>query len=582
MDGDVTITTFGELSVRDGGGVPVPLGGPKSRLLLALLLSRAGDVFPVEELVDELWPGRPPATARRNLQVYVSRLRGTLGDRLTHTQGGYRLRLGPAECDLVRFAEAAREGRRLAREGDPAAAGPLGDAVALWRGRPLAECGRLPSLAASMERLDEMFLGVLEEWAEIEGERGRHRLVRERLRDHAPAHPLRERLAAAWMRSLAESGRTSEALAHYETVRIALARESGATPGPVLTGLRSQLVDPPAHARGIGNHLPHSRGVGNQLPREPPDFVGRAVETRRALAAFHDAERAGGDCVLLVTGPVGVGASTFAVRVGHRLAGSFPDGLLRVELGDRPLGTVLDELLAAAGLPAERSTAGALARWRTWLAGHRPLLVLENAVSASTAETLLPGSGRGAALVTSHFRLSGLPGVVRVPLAPLDEADGVALLGRIVGPARIDADRPAAERIVRACEGLPLAIRIAGGKLDSLPGLRPAEYADRLAAAPSPLDELAVGELTLRAAYETFWRTLPPERRAACRRLAELAPPLRPEQVAAGAEELVECGLLTPPTGAVGARFASYGMSAFVREFARHSRPARGAVPESA
>ncbi|UED87808.1 AfsR/SARP family transcriptional regulator [Streptomyces profundus] len=572
MDGEVTITTFGELSVREDGGVLVPFGGAKPRLLLALLLSRPGRVFPVEGLIDALWSGRPPRTARQNLQVYVSRLRRFLGGRLTHTEGGYLLRLTAAECDLVRFAEAAREGRRLAREGDPAAAGPLGEAVALWRGRPLAECGRLPCLAASMERFDEMFLGALEEWAEIEGERGRHRLVRERLRDHAPAHPLRERLAAAWMRSLAESGRTGEALTHYETVRIALARELGAAPGPVLTGLRHRLVETPAV----------SRGVGNQLPRALPDFVGREVETRDALAAFEDAGRAGRGRVVLVTGPVGVGTSAFAVRVAHRLAPSFPDGLLRVELGDRALGAVLDDLLAAAGLPAERGVAGALARLRSWLAGRRLLLVLDDAVSASVAEALLPGSGPSAALVTSRYRLSGLAGVTRVPLSPLGEAEGVELLGRVVGRDRIAADPRAAERIVRCCEGLPLALRIAAGKLDSLPRLRLAEYADRLATASSLLDELAVGELTLRARYEAFWRSLSPERRAACRRLAARTPPLRHEQVAADAEELVECGLLTPPAGEGGARFASYAMSAFVAEFARDAQPVRRAVPESA
>ncbi|RMI28638.1 AfsR family transcriptional regulator [Streptomyces triticirhizae] len=569
MNGAVTISSFGGLTVRLGGEGPVELGGPKPRLLLALLLSRVNAVHPVDALIEAVWAGRPPRTARKNLQVYVCRLRRVLGDRLVHTGGGYLLRLSAAECDLVAFEQRAREGRRLAREGAAGAVERLAEAVALWREGPLGEFGRLPCLSEAVDRLTEVFLGALEEWAELEVERGGHRLVVERLQDHAAAHPLRERLAAAWMRALAAGGRTGEALAHFDAVRLALARELGVAPGPVLTGLRRRLLAPPEEGPREGGG-----GLGDQLPRDLPDFVGRTEEVHRALAHFREGRREGR--VMVVSGAVGVGKSAFAVRVGHLLADAFPDGLLMAELGDRPLGTVLRGLLDAVGLPPERSVGQALARWRSWIARRRLLLVLDDAVSATVAEALLPGRGPSGALVTSRYRLSGLSGVEWVPLAPLTEAEGLELLGRVIGVGRLMTDPEAAVRIVRRCEGLPLALRIAGAKLNALRHLRPAEYADRLRDAPSLLDEMAAGELVLRERYEAFWRGLPPPQRAAFLRLAARTPPLRYEQVVADAEELLECSLLTPPSGEVSAHLALYEMSVFAREFAGGLPPDAG------
>ncbi|WP_130797180.1 AfsR/SARP family transcriptional regulator [Streptomyces otsuchiensis] len=576
------VITFGGLSVRRGDVEAVQLGGPKPRLLLALLVSRANTVFPAEQLIDALWDGRPPRTARKNLQVYVSRLRQVFADRLTHSQGGYLLRIDAGECDLVRFEKLARAGRRLARDGDTeAAVGVLDEAVALWRGRPLAELGRLPCLAETVDRLEELFLATLEEWAELMSERGAHRLVRERVEEHAAAHPLRERLAAAWIRSLAAGGRSGEGLAHFETVRTALARELGVEPGPELTELRSRLASPGGGGAGGGGG--RAPGVGNQLPRELPDFVGRSAESHLALAYLGQSGGTGGGRgasaggrVMVVSGPVGVGKTAFAVHVAHLLADAFPDGLLLVELGTRPLGTVLHGLLDAVGLPPERTVAQALARWRAWLSGRRLLLVLDDVVSATAAEALLPGSGRSAALVTSRYRLSGLPGVARVELSPFDDAEGAELLGRVIGFGRLLSDAEAGTRIVRSCEGLPLAVRIAAVKLDALRHLRPAEYADRLSRAPSLLDEMTAGELVLRDRYEALWRDLHPRQRDACRRVAARTPPYLYGQVAADAEELLECGLLTPPGGEVSAHVAVYGMSAFAREFAREfaGRPA--------
>jgi DNA-binding SARP family transcriptional activator len=132
--GSIECRTFDEFTVS-ADGIPVDIGGPKQRLLLAHLLCRANCVVSVKELLDALWTGSPPRTAVKNLQVYVSKLRRIFGDRLCHTGNGYRLALGPGECDLLRFEHLARQGRQLLRGADTeAAADLLGQAIALCSG----------------------------------------------------------------------------------------------------------------------------------------------------------------------------------------------------------------------------------------------------------------------------------------------------------------------------------------------------------------------------------------------------------------------------------------------------------------
>ena len=62
------------------------LGAAKQRALLAALLMQAGETLSTERLVDALWGERPPATAVKALQVYVSQLRKALGDGVVDTR----------------------------------------------------------------------------------------------------------------------------------------------------------------------------------------------------------------------------------------------------------------------------------------------------------------------------------------------------------------------------------------------------------------------------------------------------------------------------------------------------------------
>ena len=137
---------LGPFVVADDEGRELALGGPKQRSVLAILLLHAGEVVPSDRLIEELWGERPPATAAKTVQVYVSNLRKALGDSVLLTRsGGYELRVTAVELDATQFEALAAEGQRLLRAGDfRRAAELLGEALGLWRGPALA-VGRGPA-----------------------------------------------------------------------------------------------------------------------------------------------------------------------------------------------------------------------------------------------------------------------------------------------------------------------------------------------------------------------------------------------------------------------------------------------------
>ena len=136
---------LGPLVVR-ADGRPVPVGGPKQRALLALLLLSANRVVSRERLVGELFADQSVNSADHALRNQVSRLRKALsaaaGDepRLVARAPGYLLRVEPGELDLERFERLVTEARELLASGKPApAAESLRAAERLWEGRPLAD-----------------------------------------------------------------------------------------------------------------------------------------------------------------------------------------------------------------------------------------------------------------------------------------------------------------------------------------------------------------------------------------------------------------------------------------------------------
>ncbi len=225
-------------------GQTLPLGGAQQRALLALLLISRDEVVATERLIDELWGEHVPLTAAKTVQGYISNLRKVLTNGVIETRGrGYRLVVEPDDLDARRFETLVEEGREALAGGDAAgAAKRLRDALALWRGPPLAGFEYEDWAQPERSRLEELRLLALEERVEAElRQDGAGRLVPE-LRSLVAEYPLRERIRAQLMLALYRSGRQAEALETYAEIRRRLIEELGIEPGHELQALQRQVL----------------------------------------------------------------------------------------------------------------------------------------------------------------------------------------------------------------------------------------------------------------------------------------------------------------------------------------------------
>jgi DNA-binding SARP family transcriptional activator len=248
-------------------GVGIALGGQKQRALLALLLLGRGDVVSTDRLVEELWGEAAPRTAHTSLQNFVSQLRKVLGSDVLETRApGYRLRISPDQLDAARFERLLAH----AREGDAARrAKLLREALALWRGPPLADFAYEPFVQDEARRLEELRVVALEDALASEVELGRHADVVPELESLVRQQPLRERPRAQLMLALYRSGRQADALEAYHSARTVLVEELGIEPGPELQRLHASILRQESQ-------LERSR------PSTPEDSVG---DVSRALLA---------------------------------------------------------------------------------------------------------------------------------------------------------------------------------------------------------------------------------------------------------------------------------------------------------
>jgi DNA-binding SARP family transcriptional activator len=230
---------LGPLEVSGGQG-PLTLGGSKQRALLALLLLSAGRVVPTDTLVDQLWGERPPRTAVTSLQNFLSQLRKLLGSDIVVTQSpGYLLRVERSQIDAFRFEQMLNEAKVL----DAAERSrKLVEALALWRGQPLADFTFEAFAQAEIRRLEGLHASALEDRIDADLEAGRHNELIGELQSLIETHPLRERLRAQLMLALYRSGRQAESLQLYHETRRALVEELGVEPGRALQELFARLL----------------------------------------------------------------------------------------------------------------------------------------------------------------------------------------------------------------------------------------------------------------------------------------------------------------------------------------------------
>ncbi|MEU0007598.1 BTAD domain-containing putative transcriptional regulator [Streptomyces sp. NPDC006314] len=528
-------------------GKEVVLGPPKQRAVLALLASRAGDVLGIEHIIDAVWGSDVPQTAANGVHTYVAGLRRVLEPGrsrrgtcsvLASAAGGYCLRISPEAVDVTRFAECHAQARRAHAGSDAKAALELyRDALALWHGEAFAG---IPGPFAAMERtrLQDLRMTAIEEWASDMLRAGRHGEVIADLSTAVAEEPLREKLRWLLMLALYRCGRQADALAVYTETQRLLNRELGIKPGAELASLHQDILagrvvtvcrdrsPVPATTGDLADSASPDIPRPAQLPPLARGFVGRTAELaelERVLA--EDGLRSSASTpVAVVDGLAGVGKTAVALELAHRLTDRFPDGQLFVDLGGTGLGgkpltaaEALAQLLRSLGVDDVRmpgDLAGRVSLYRSLLHGRRMLVVLDDAISAEQVRPLIP-RGASSVLATSRQRLTGLAirdGAHLIRVGPLSEDESAELL-TYLGGERLREEKAVVMRLVRLCEGLPLALRSAvEGLIEAhVPPTTPEErYADKRGL----LDRLTVegdAAANLRTVFEASYQALPAE-----------------------------------------------------------------------
>ncbi|MFC9975868.1 BTAD domain-containing putative transcriptional regulator [Spirillospora sp. NPDC127200] len=520
---------LGPLEAR-AHGESRPVGGPRVRALLALLLLDAGRVVTSERLIDGLYGEEPPDGAANALQSQVSRLRRGLGDAglVEGHPAGYRLLVERDAVDVHRFERLAREGRQALGGGEHGrAAALLREALGLWRGAALADVGA-PFAEAQIARLEEARAAAVEDRAEAELALGQHEVVLGELRELVGVHPLRERARGLLMRALYAAGRQGEALAVFEDARRVLAEELGADPSGELAEVHVSILRGEASAKAA---------VSN-LPAQLTSFVGREEELKRVGRMLAEGR------LVTLLGPGGAGKTRLAIEAGQREAGE----VCFVDLSPLGEGWELPRaLFAALGLrehglqgPGSEPT-DPVARLTAALAGRPLLLILDNCehviVDAARLTHRLLAACPGLRVLATSREALGITGETLRPLPPLPLPPARTPVSDVLGyPAvRLFVDRASAVRpefavtddnvgaVLRICgalDGLPLAIELAAARLRSLPVAEvAARLDDRFRLLSRGNRTAAPRHQTLRAVVEWSWDLLEEDERVLARRL---------------------------------------------------------------
>jgi DNA-binding SARP family transcriptional activator len=266
---------LGAFEVWDGEQ-PVEIAGVKRRALLALLALRANEVVRSELLIDELWGERPPRNAVSALHTHVSRLRKTLGaDTIASREWGYVLRADASDIDLRRFEALVAEAEPLAAQ---QRAAKLAEALALWRGAPLADLVNEPALQHDIARLEELRLSTLERRIEADLEMGRTTEPVGELETLVAKQPLREHLRWLLILALYRAGRQAEALEVYRETRRVLTEELGLEPSLALKELEQAILRQDPSLEANATH------PGAEPPAEEPDSKRRRIPPVALLA----------------------------------------------------------------------------------------------------------------------------------------------------------------------------------------------------------------------------------------------------------------------------------------------------------
>lgn len=561
-------------------GTHIPVTAPMQRAVLTTLLVRPGEVVSVDSIIDQLWGPEPPHTAQVTIRNYIQRLRRALPEAVLDTvPPGYRLATRPERVDANRFAALVEQARVAASPNPVRAAQLFDEALRLWRGTPLADLGDVPMRLVHSPRLEELYLGALEESFEVKLRLGWHARLVPELTALTNAHPLRERLCRQLMIALYRCRRSAEALSRYQTIRERLIGELGVEPGPELRRLQEKIL-----REDLTLSVPFVRVGEEPAPAAPPaelpppiaTFTGRATELAELRDRF---EQSAGPVVCFVHGPAGAGKSTLAARFAREQSDRFPDGILYVDLeGSDPTATpaspatVLSRLLREFGAPETGDVVSSARTYRARLRGRKMLVLLDNATNASQVLPAIPDEPGCAAIVTSRRPIPGPDGTFHTHVDMLTLDDSVALLGKIAGPRKVEAEPAAAAELAELCARMPLALRVVATRAATRPHWPLSSWVELLADPKTRLTELSAVDTDVRASIMVSVEQLARSAKETERAAAELLPLLDteitrtaaarvtgwPKILAAQAlEELVDAQLLYSPTPG---SYAYYGL----------------------
>ncbi|MFC7329202.1 AfsR/SARP family transcriptional regulator [Marinactinospora rubrisoli] len=500
---------------------------PSQELTLLVILALSGNQAVAHDVIaDRLWDGA--RDKRRTLYSYASRLRGLLeqagGDRscVQQRSGGYQLRIDDEAVDWRRFRRLCSSAAALTETGaDTDALALLSEALSLWRGDPLA--GVPGSWAGSVrETMENAHQSAVAQWARIGLRLRPPAEVIAVLGDALERYPLNQALTSLLMQALGRDGRTTEALAAYQRLRRRLADEAGLDPAPELQATFVDLLrggDAPSPPPSTPPTAVHSeRGPArDNLERDLADFTSRDAEVAEVLAAVRSAAASAATGVCVISGMPGVGKSSLAIHVAHRIKAEYSDGCLYVGLRAHagrypPLNTTdaVAELLSLLDVPPERippSLGQRIALLRHYTATKRILIVLDDALNADQVGALLPGGPDCMVLVTARRRLHELDGAHHLSLAPPEPDKALDLFAAVARRSRGEIG-DAGPAIVAKASSHPLALRLVAAKLRTHPSWTAEDILARLREAEDGLNVFRAGQRSLEAVFELSLRTL--------------------------------------------------------------------------
>lgn len=297
------------------------VGGPRAQAVLALLAVRLGEIVPADWLIEEVWSGRPPRSARVALQSYVSRLRKLGTDEteqmLPRHPRGYFLDPSAVRVDAAHFVKLSKQGRRQAtadrwRE----ALASLQSARALWHGAPFTGIDEVPALMAERRRLEE--LGIETRFNELEAELeilGPVDVIGS-LRHLVDTHPWDERGWRLLMLAMYRAGRQTEALGVAAQARHLFAEEQGLDPSSELIELEYRILN---HHPALNPAAAPPLKLRNRLSAAPAALYGRTRELGELQDQWERSRQDRRARLVLVSGEQGVGKSRLVTELAGQV-----------------------------------------------------------------------------------------------------------------------------------------------------------------------------------------------------------------------------------------------------------------------